>query len=205
MLTSDSFTLVRHPKVLDKLRIEVNDACNRKSELTRNDLRNMNYLQNIIKESKLSGATPSPRHGSKASLSITALRLYPPVPVNTRTATTTTIFPTGGGPDRQSPVLIPKGAAVAYSVYSMHRRPDLYGMDAAVFRPERWEEDMPMYHDSTNAKWGYLPFNGGPRICLGSMGLLFPSSLSLKADSLFADSGIKWNLHLRKPPIPSYD
>jgi cytochrome P450 len=49
----------------------------------------------------------------------------------------------------------------------MHRRPDLYGMDAELFRPERWNEELPMHQDPTNAKWGYLPFNGGPRICLG--------------------------------------
>ena len=59
-------------------------------------------------------------------------------------------------------------ATVAYSVYAMHRRPDLYGMDAELFRPERWDEDMPMRHDKTHAAWDYLPFNGGPRICLGS-------------------------------------
>jgi Cytochrome P450 len=65
-------------------------------------------------------------------------------------------------------VLIPKGTAVAFSVYTMHRRPDLYGMDAELFRPERWDEDMPLGNNDTTAKWGYLPFNGGPRICLGS-------------------------------------
>lgn len=74
----------------------------------------------------------------------------------------------GGGPDRKSPVLVPKGSAVAFSVYSMHRRPDLYGMDAELFRPERWDEDMPLHQNPTNSKWGYLPFHGGPRICLGS-------------------------------------
>ncbi|KAH6716445.1 cytochrome P450 alkane hydroxylase [Leptodontidium sp. MPI-SDFR-AT-0119] len=100
-------------------------------------------------------------------LTCSALRLYPSVPVNTRTTVRTTILPTGGGPDRKSPVLVPKGTAVAYSVYTMHRRPDLYGIDAELFRPERWDEDMPLNHDETNAKWGYLPFNGGPRICLG--------------------------------------
>jgi hypothetical protein len=97
-----------------------------------------------------------------------ALRLYPSVPVNSRTALRTTIFPTGGGKDRQSPVLIHKGAAVAYSVYSLHRRPDLYGDDAEDFRPERWEEELGLFKDETTARWGYLPFNGGPRICLGS-------------------------------------
>lgn len=96
------------------------------------------------------------------------LRLYPSVPVNTRTALKDTILPTGGGPDQKSPVLVPKGTAVAFSVYTMHRRPDLYGMDAELFRPERWDEhDLPLYNNETNAKWGYLPFNGGPRICLG--------------------------------------
>jgi len=49
---------------------------------------------------------------------------------------------------------------VSYNVFAMHRRTDLWGKDAKTFRPERWEE---------NAKhgWEYLPFNGGPRICLG--------------------------------------
>ena len=49
----------------------------------------------------------------------------------------------------------------------MHRRKDLFGEDASEFRPNRWEEDLPLYHDEVNAKWGYLPFNGGPRVCLG--------------------------------------
>ena len=94
-------------------------------------------------------------------------------------ATRTTVLPTGGGPDRTSPVLIPKGSAVAFSVYAMQRRPDLYGMDAELFQPERWDEEMPLQQDATNAKWGYLPFHGGPRTCLGSKylrGLRFSSS-----------------------------
>ena len=52
---------------------------------------------------------------------------------------------------------------VAYSVYHMHRRSDFYGEDANAFRPERWESA-----DLADIKWAYLPFNGGPRICLGS-------------------------------------
>lgn len=41
----------------------------------------------------------------------------------------------------------------------MHRRPDLWGPDAREFKPERWENKRP--------GWEYLPFNGGPRICIG--------------------------------------
>ncbi|KAL8767847.1 MAG: hypothetical protein Q9209_005739 [Squamulea sp. 1 TL-2023] len=114
---------------------------------TLSDLRHTNYLQHVLKET---------------------LRLYPSVPVNLRTAIRSTMFPVGGGPDLKAPVFVAKGEGMAYSVYSMHRRPDFYGMDAELFRPERWEEDLPMNEDPINAKWGYLPFNGGPQTCLGS-------------------------------------
>lgn len=91
------------------------------------------------------------------------------MPVNTRTASQTTILPTGGGPDRSSPVMIRKGENIAFCVYAMHRRVDLYGEDAEDFRPERWDEDLPLFEDEYTSSWGYLPFNGGPRICLGRM------------------------------------
>lgn len=72
------------------------------------------------------------------------------------------MLPVGGGPDGSHPVFIPKGHIVTYSVYSMHRRKDFWGDDADIFRPERWEENP-------KHGWDYLPFNGGPRICLGRM------------------------------------
>ncbi|KAI0502714.1 cytochrome P450 alkane hydroxylase [Xylaria bambusicola] len=146
LLSWTFFLLVRHPNVMEKLRAEINNLAASDEDISRSDLRNLNYLQNILKET---------------------LRLYPSVPVNTRTSTKTTILPTGGGTDRKSPVLIPKGTAVAYSVYTLHRRPDLYGMDAECFRPERWDEDLPLFRDRTTQNYGYLPFHGGPRICLG--------------------------------------
>jgi cytochrome P450 len=55
----------------------------------------------------------------------------------------------------------------------MHRRPDLYGMDAEIFRPERWDEELPMQQDGTKRAWGYLPFHGGARGCIGSELALF--------------------------------
>lgn len=51
---------------------------------------------------------------------------------------------------------------VQYSVYAMHRRKDIYGEDALEFRPERWGDGSKI-----GRGWEYLPFNGGPRICLG--------------------------------------
>ena len=84
------------------------------------------------------------------------------MPINARSAIKATSLPFGGGADGQHPVLIREGDAVGYCVYAMHRRKDLYGSDADEFRPMRWEtlnlKDLGM---------GYLPFNGGPRICPG--------------------------------------
>ena len=56
---------------------------------------------------------------------------------------------------------MPKGGILAWHVYTMHRRKDIYGPDADEFKPERWESKDLRPH------WGYLPFNGGPRVCLG--------------------------------------
>ncbi|KAI1779447.1 cytochrome P450 alkane hydroxylase [Hypoxylon cercidicola] len=139
------FHLVRHPRVMKELRDEISQLP-ADDKIDRTYLRRLPYLNNVVKE---------------------ILRLYPSVPINYRVATRNTVLPTGGGEDRSSPVLIPKGTAVAYSIYAMHRRPDLYGMDAEQFRPERWDEDLPMNRDPILQRWGYLPFNGGPRTCLG--------------------------------------
>ncbi|KAI9710442.1 MAG: hypothetical protein M1812_007410 [Candelaria pacifica] len=151
--------LVRHPRVMSRLRDEISTVAGGKANLKREDLKKMTYLSLILKET---------------------LRLYPSVPVNTRVALRTTTLPTGGGPDRKSPVLIRRGEAVAYSVYSLHRKKELYGADPEDFRPERWEEsDLPLFRNETTANWGYLPFNGGPRVCLGQDFALVEASYAI--------------------------
>lgn len=97
---------------------------------------------------------------AQAYIYLPALRLYPPVPLNARTSVKDTTIPVGGGPDGLSPIFIPKGTTVSYSVWAMHRRTDLWGPDAAKFNPDRWA-------GGKMRGWQYLPFNGGPRICLG--------------------------------------
>ena len=70
-----------------------------------------------------------------------------------------------------------KGTAVGYAVYAMHRLKELYGNDAELFRPERWDP-----HEKANSVdlkgigWGYLPFNGGPRVCIGRRFIPSPHS-----------------------------
>ncbi|KAG9245337.1 cytochrome P450 [Calycina marina] len=96
------------------------------------------------------------------------LRLWPVVPVNTRGAVIDTTLPLGGGEDGKSPVFVPKGTLVVYPVYVMHRRKDIFGEDADEFKPERWKTLRP--------GWAYLPFNGGPRICIGQQFALIEAS-----------------------------
>lgn len=97
-----------------------------------------------------------------------SLRLMPVVPGNIREAQKDTILPLGGGKDGKSPLFIPKGRLVGYNPWSMHRRADFYGADAMEFKPERWETLRP--------GWEYLPFNGGPRICIGQQFALLEAS-----------------------------
>ena len=81
--------------------------------------------------------------------------------MNNRVARVDTILPRGGGPDAQSPVLVPRGSRVGYHVWAMHRDPRIWGPDAHEFKPQRWDDP------ALRPGWGYLPFNGGPRVCLG--------------------------------------
>ena len=102
------------------------------------------------------------------------LRIYPPIPANLRFAIKTTIMPRGGGPDGRSPVLIRKGWGITYVPYLMHRRVDWYGKDADMFRRERWENGQ-----INEIGWGWLPFNDGPRVCLGKDLALMEASLGI--------------------------
>lgn len=131
--------LARHPDVYTKLRTTIIETFgNDISNISFSSLKACTYLQHVISE---------------------VLRLYPSVPLNNRTANKDTTLPYGGGPNGLSPVYIRKGLKVGYAVHVMHRRHDLWGEDAEEFRPERWTDARP--------GWKFLPFNGGPRICLG--------------------------------------
>lgn len=84
------------------------------------------------------------------------------MPLNNRTATKTTLLPTGGGPDGTSPILVRKGELAVYSQYVKSRKKNNWSPDAYEFHPERWENA-----ELFKIGWAYFPFSGGPRQCLG--------------------------------------
>lgn len=133
------YLLARHPDAYSKLRAVIIETFGTTtSGIKFESLKSCTYLQNVLSE---------------------VLRLHPVVPENSRRAVRNTTLPRGGGPDGLAPIYIPAGEEVAYNVHMMHHRKDIWGEDADEFRPERWVGRRP--------GWEFLPFNGGPRICLG--------------------------------------
>ena len=133
--------MARHPAEFVKLRtaiVETFGSFDSPNDVSFTSLKTCKPLQNVLKET---------------------LRLYPGVPFNIRQASKDTTLPRGGGPAGDQPCFVPKGSQVFYCVYMMHRDKELWGADAEEFNPDRW--------NTVRAGWEYLPFNGGPRICLG--------------------------------------
>jgi len=147
LLSSIFYFVARHPDVWAALAAEVDQLEGKVPDY--DTLKRMRVLRSIIDET---------------------LRLHPPVPINMRFAERDTTIPRGGGADGSSPVFVAKGAVVHYSVWAMHRLPSIYGPDAEAFRPSRWLDD------GLRPGWGYLPFNGGPRVCLGQQSALIDTS-----------------------------
>ncbi|KAL8999435.1 MAG: hypothetical protein Q9169_001749 [Polycauliona sp. 2 TL-2023] len=146
LLSDVWWTISREPQVWQRLQKEVLALETPLGEERPifEELKDMKYLRAVLNES---------------------LRLHPVVPANSRQAITDTTIPLGGGEDGKSPVFVPKGALVAYNIYSMHRRKEIYGDDAEDFSPDRWLDEGG--NKGLRVGWEYLPFNGGPRICIG--------------------------------------
>ena len=140
LLSNLFFLLSRRPDIEERLRAEIANL----QDLSIDATTRLPYLKAFINES---------------------MRLYPIVPQQARQAVQDTTLPLGGGVDEKSPVFIAKGSLCGWNLYAMHRRKDLFGEDAEELKPERWL-------DTHNGKgiqpgWAYLPFSGGPRVCIG--------------------------------------
>ncbi|KAL2870960.1 cytochrome P450 [Aspergillus lucknowensis] len=144
------FELARNPHVVSRLREEIESRLGlgpnaRKPAYA--DLKEMKYLTAVLHET---------------------MRVYPVVPFNVRFSLKDTTLPRGGGPDGSAPVGVRAGTRVIYSTMIMQRSADNYEppssesyIDPAKWIPERWTSGW------QPKPWQYIPFNGGPRICIG--------------------------------------
>ncbi|KAJ6553147.1 cytochrome P450 [Mycena capillaripes] len=142
LLTFTTYMLAEHPNVLAKLRDEILRVVGPAQRPTYDNFRDMKYLRAVLNET---------------------LRLYSPVPFNVRTTVHPTLFRSSkGGP----PLYIPAGTRTPFATILMHRRTDLWGPDALEFDPERFLDER-LHKYLTPNPFIFLPFNAGPRICLG--------------------------------------
>ncbi|KAI0647864.1 cytochrome P450 monooxygenase pc-3 [Trametes meyenii] len=143
-LTFVIYLLCLNPNVFMRLRVEIMEALDPSQMPTFDDVRHLKYLRAVINET---------------------LRLYPIAPFNLRVAVRDTTLPNPSNPTGPQ-VFVPAGTAVLYSVFLMHRRKDYWGPDALDFDPDCWLDGRLNQYFSANP-FIFLPFNAGPRICLG--------------------------------------
>ncbi|KAI8138349.1 cytochrome P450 [Fennellomyces sp. T-0311] len=82
------------------------------------------------------------------------LRLMPVVPITSRLATKDTVM---------NGHVIPKGTYLHLPLIVNHHSKELWGADAEVFRPDRWDQDVA----AKVSPYDYCPFLAGGRQCIG--------------------------------------
>lgn len=86
-----------------------------------------------------------------------SMRLFPPVPINTRLSLGNDVLPDG--------TIVGRAWFADYSAYAMGRMERVWGPDCREYKPERWLDSDGVYQAPDQFK--YPVFHAGPRICLG--------------------------------------
>lgn len=120
--------------------------------------------------SRVLGANPPSATGLRAmpaarQVLLEALRLYPPAWLITRRAVEA---------DQLGGVMIPAGALVIISPYTLHRHPQFW-QDVEHFDPARFSAQQ----EISRSQFTYLPFGGGPRRCLGEQFAMITAQMIL--------------------------
>ena len=178
------YLVMQHPEVEQKILDEEEAVCKGEA-LTYEKLKDLKYLEAVLRES---------------------LRLYPSVPLDSKTALQADRLPDG--------TFVPRGTLLLYNSYGMGRSKTIWGPDASDFRPERW------LSDELKTPYENPVFHAGPRECLGKRlalvemktvmaSLLKHVRLSLavppeqvlpdSAATLGMSSGLKCHVELRNP------
>ncbi|KAK6138713.1 hypothetical protein DH2020_027545 [Rehmannia glutinosa] len=83
------------------------------------------------------------------------LRLFPPVFELSRVVEEDT---------KLGNYIIPKDILIQLPIAMIHRKPEIWGEDAHLFKPERFAEGV---LKAANGQAAFMPFGWGPRICIG--------------------------------------
>jgi cytochrome P450 len=92
-----------------------------------------------------------------------ALRLYPPAWLITRKSIEA---------DRIDNIDIPPGALIILSPYTIHRHPEFW-QNPEEFNPERFSQGQ----EKSRPRFAYIPFGGGPRLCIGDQFAMIEAQL----------------------------
>ncbi|KAL7913384.1 cytochrome P450 [Trichoderma velutinum] len=136
------YELSNYPEIWRKLRNRVLETVGPEAAPTYEDLKDLTCLTHALYET---------------------LRLYPAVPFNVRSCLENSTLP---GIPGQPDIATLKGDHILYSTLAMQRVKEFYPpvsdkfADPNIYSPERWEHWTPK-------PWQFVPFNGGPRICIG--------------------------------------
>ncbi|KAJ7820773.1 cytochrome P450 [Mycena olivaceomarginata] len=144
LLSATIYALAEHPHVLSRLRAEVLEVFGTAGLPTIQELRSLKYIRAVLNET---------------------MRMWPPVPISVRKSKDAVLWaPVAPG---EKPFFIPAGTNVSWSVFLIHRRKDLWGPDADKYDPDRFLDERYHKYLAPNPHI-FLPFNGGPRLCLGA-------------------------------------
>ncbi|KAI8559343.1 hypothetical protein RHMOL_Rhmol04G0165300 [Rhododendron molle] len=141
-LTWFFWVLASNPEVEKKIlnELETIRNCNVKrmgDMYSFDELREMHYLHAAISE---------------------AMRLYPPVPVDTKACLNDDVMPDG--------TFVAKEWFVTYHTYAMGRMESIWGSDCCEYKPDRWLEDGTGFCRQ-ESPFRFPVFHAGPRMCLG--------------------------------------
>ncbi|KAJ3808259.1 cytochrome P450 [Lentinula aff. lateritia] len=174
LLTFCIYVLTERPDITERLKLEVLEKVGPNARPTYKIISEMKFLRAFINET---------------------LRLYPAVPFDGRTTRSPVVLPQT---ETQPAYYIPAGV----NVFLMHRRADLWGPDVLEFDPDRFLDER-LHKYLTPNPFIFLPFNAGPRICLGQQFAYNETSYFLiKFLQAFTDFQIAWDVQPEssKPP-----
>lgn len=129
--------LLNHPNVLKKAQEELDTHVGKHKWVQESDIRNLKYLEAIIKET---------------------LRLYPPAPL-TGIREAMQDCKVGG-------YHVPKGTRLLINIWKIQRDPQIWGTNPNDFEPERFLKDHKDV-EFKGGNFEYFPFSYGRRSCPG--------------------------------------